>query len=95
MELVFIYEFLGPLATSIAPIILVLGMLRRFGIIGPEIDPTMGVAAPRAPVGGWDSGHSQNFGHGPSLSFNCYLEHKLHKKCRVNPTSLKSLNIKK
>ena len=43
----------------------------------------MGVAAPRAPFGGWGPGPPHKFG--PSLLVNCYLETKFHKKIMVNP----------
>ena len=52
----------------------VLGMLRLFGIIGPN----MGMAAPRAPVGGWGLKPTQKFITGLSLVVHCYLEIKFH-----------------
>ena len=46
----------------------------------------MGVAAPRAPFGGWGPGPPQKFGlTGPSLLVNCYLEIKFHKKIPIAP----------
>ena len=72
-------------ATSRAPQIMVLSMLRSFGKIGPQIDQ----------IWAWLSrGHRWSPGvrnplkssvTGPSLSVNCYLEIKFHKIIRVNP----------
>ena len=45
----------------------------------------MGVAALRAPFGGWGRGPLKSLVTGPSLLVNCYLETKFHKKIRVNP----------
>ena len=39
----------------------------------------MGVAAPRAPVGGWVHDPLKSLVMGPSLLDNCYLENKFHK----------------
>ena len=78
----YIYEFLIPLATSRAPLISVLGILRRFGIIEPKIDQ----------IWAWlHRGHRWAVGvrdplkslvKALNLSVNCYLENKFHKKCR-------------
>ena len=72
-------------ATSRAPQIMVLSMLRSFGKIGPRIDQ----------IWAWLSrGHRWSPGvrnplkssvTGPSLLVNCYLEIKFHKIIRVNP----------
>ena len=72
-------------ATSKAPQIMVLSMLRSFGKIGPQIDQ----------IWAWLSrGHRWSPGvrnplkssvTGPSLLVNCYLEIKFHKIIRVNP----------
>ena len=72
-------------ATSRAPQIMVLSMLRSFGKIGPQIDQ----------IWAWLSrGHRWSHGvrnplkssvTGPSLLVNCYLEIKFHKIIRVNP----------
>ena len=72
-------------ATSKAPQIMVLSMLRSFGEIGPQIDQ----------IWAWLSrGHRWSPGvrnplkssvTGPSLLVNCYLEIKFHKIIRVNP----------
>ena len=72
-------------ATSRAPQIMVLSMLRSFGKIGPQIDQ----------IRAWLSrGHRWSPGvrnplkssvTGPSLLVNCYLEIKFHKIIRVNP----------
>ena len=72
-------------ATSRAPQIMVLSMLRSFGKIGPQIDQ----------IWAWLSrGHRWSPGvrnplkssvTGPSLLVNCYLEIKFHKIIRVNP----------
>ena len=40
----------------------------------------MGVAAPRAPFGGWGPGPLKSLVTGLSLLVNCYLEIKFHKK---------------
>ena len=82
-------------ATSRAPQIMVLSMLRSFGKIGPQIDQ----------IWAWLSrGHRWSPGvrnplkssvTGPSLLVNCYLEIKFHKIIRVNtpppPPPLKAL----
>ena len=72
-------------ATSRAPQIMVLSMLRSFGKIEPQIDR----------IWAWLSrGHRWSTGvqnplkssvTGPSLLVNCYLEIKFHKIIRVNP----------
>ena len=72
-------------ATSRAPQIMVLSMLRSFGKIGPQIDQ----------IWAWLSrGHRWSPGvrnplkssvTGLSLLVNCYLEIKFHKIIRVNP----------
>ena len=72
-------------ATSRAPQIMVLSMLRSHGKIGPQIDQ----------IWAWLSrGHRWSPGvrnppkssvTGPSLLVNCYLEIKFHKIIRVNP----------
>ena len=77
-------------ATSRAPQIMVLSMLRSFGKIGPQIDR----------IWAWLSrGHRWSAGvrnplkssvTGPSLLVNCYLEIKFHKIIRVNPPPLNS-----
>ena len=76
-------------ATSRAPQIMVLSMLRSFGKIGPQIDQ----------IWAWLSrGHRWSPGvrnplkssvTGPSLLVNCYLEIKFHKIIRVTPPPLK------
>ena len=48
----------------------------------------MGVAVPRAPVGGWGHDPFKSLVTGPSFLGNCYLEKKFHKKIRVNPLPL-------
>ena len=75
-------------ATSRAPQIMVLGMLRSFDKIGPQIDQ----------IWAWLSrGHRWSPGFqnplkstvmGPILLVNCYLEIKFHKIIRVNPPPL-------
>ena len=45
----------------------------------------MGVAAPRAPFGGWGPGPLKSSVTGPSLLVNCYLEIKFHKKYPLAP----------
>ena len=72
-------------ATSRAPQIMVLSILRSFGKIGPQIDQ----------IWAWLSrGHRWSAGvrnplkssvTGPSLLVNCYLEIKFHKIIRVTP----------
>ena len=72
-------------ATSRAPQIMVLSMLKSFGKIWPQIDQ----------IWAWLSrGHRWSPGvrnplkslvTGPSLLVNCYLEIKFHKIIRVNP----------
>ena len=72
-------------ATSRAPQIMVLSMLRSFGKIGPQIDQ----------IWAWLSrGHRwsaevrnplKSSVTGRSLLVNCYLEIKFHKIIRVNP----------
>ena len=72
-------------ATSRAPQIMVLSMLKSFGKIGPQIDQ----------IWAWLSrGHRWSPGvrnpvkssvTGLSLLVNCYLEIKFHKIIRVNP----------
>ena len=76
-------------ATSRAPQIMVLSMLRSFGKIGPQIDR----------IWAWlFRGHRWSAGvqnplkvsvTGPSLLVNYYLEIKFHKIIRVNPPPLK------
>ena len=44
----------------------------------------MGVAAPRAPFGGWGPDPLKSSVTGPSLLVNCYLETKFHKKNHNN-----------
>ena len=78
-------------ATSKAPQIMVLSMLRSFGEIGPQIDQ----------IWAWLSrGHRWSPGvrnplkssvTGPSLLVNCYLEIKFHKIIRVTPPPPKGL----
>ena len=80
-------------ATSRAPQIMVLSMLRSFGKIGPQIDQ----------IWAWLSrGHRWSPGvrnplkssvTGPSLLVNCYLEIKFHKIIRVNPPPLNWFNL--
>ena len=48
----------------------------------------MGVAAPRAPFGGWGPGPPKRSVTGPSLLVNCYLEIKFHKKIPIAPPPL-------
>ena len=59
--------------------------------------PNMGVAVPRAPVGGWSPGPPNEFGHGSGLCLlvNCYLGNKSHKKFRLvsPPPSPPSIEI--
>ena len=45
----------------------------------------MGVAVPRASMGIQSPKPPQNFGHGPSLVVNCYLENQVSQKIRVTP----------
>ena len=93
-----LYVFRRLVATSRAPQIMVLSMLRSFGKIGPQIDQ----------IWAWLSrGHRWSPGvrnplktsvTGPSLLVNCYLEIKFHKIIRVNPPPpppppLKSENV--
>ena len=81
-------------ATSRAPQIMVLSMLRSSGKIEPQIDQ----------IWAWLSrGHRWSAGFrnplnssvtGPSLLVNCYLEIKFHKIIRVNPPgSTDPLNV--
>ena len=82
---IYIQVFKRLVATSRAPQIMVLSMLRSFGKIGPQIDQ----------IWAWLSrGHRWSPGvrnplkssvTGPSLLVNCYLEIKFHKIIRVNP----------
>ena len=82
---IYIQVFKRLVATSRAPQIMVLSMLRSFGKIGPQIDQ----------IWAWLSrGHRWSAGvrnplkssvTGPSLLVNCYLEIKFHKIIRVNP----------
>ena len=48
----------------------------------------MGVAAPRAPFGGWGPGPLKISVTGPSFLVNCYLETKFHKKNHGEPPPL-------
>ena len=83
---VYIHVLRRLVATSITPQIMVLGMLRSFSKIEPQI----------APIWAWLSrGHRWTPGvrnplkslvTGPSFLVNCYLEIKFHKIIRVNPT---------
>ena len=72
-------------ATSRAPQIMVLSMLRSFGKIGPQIDQIWAWLS----RGHWWSPGVRNplksSVTGPSLLVNCYLEIKFHKIIRVNP----------
>ena len=45
----------------------------------------MGVAAPRAPFGGWVRDPLKSSVTGPSLLVICYLEIKFHKKIPIGP----------
>ena len=82
---IYIQVFKRLVATSRAPQIMVLSMLRSFGKIGPQIDQ----------IWAWLSrGHRWSpevrnplkiSVTGPSLLVNCYLEIKFHKIIRVNP----------
>ena len=82
---IYIQVFKRLVATSRAPQIMVLSMLRSFGKIGPQIDQ----------IWAWlFRGHRWSPGvrnplkssvTGPSLLVNCYLEIKFHKIIRVNP----------
>ena len=54
----------------------------------------MGVAAPRAPFGGWGPGPPQSSVTGLSLLVNCYLEIKFHKKYPLPPPPLKGLTYR-
>ena len=82
-------------ATSRAPQIMVLSMLRSFGKIGPQIDQ----------IWAWLSrGHRWSPGvrnplkssvTAPSLLVNCYLEIKFHKIIRVNPPPPPPLKYRK
>ena len=40
--------------------------------------PTMGVAVPRTPVGGWGGDPLKRLVTGPSVLVSCYLGHKFH-----------------
>ena len=85
---IYIQVFKRLVATSRAPQIMVLSMLRSFGKIGSQIDQ----------IWAWLSrGHRWSAGvrdplkssfTGPSLLVNCYLEIKFHKIIRVNPPPL-------
>ena len=72
-------------ATSRAPQIMVLSMLRSFGKIGPQIDQIWAWLSRghRWSPGVWNPLKSSVTG--PSLLVNCYLEIKFHKIIRVNP----------
>ena len=72
-------------ATSRAPQIIVLSMLRSFGKIGPQIDQIWAWLSRghRWSPGVWNPLKSSVTG--PSLLVNCYLEIKFHKIIRVNP----------
>ena len=82
---IYIQVFKRLAATSRAPQIMVLSMLRSFGKIGPQIDQ----------IWAWLSrGHRwsavvqnplKSSVTGPSLLVNCYLEIKFHKIISVNP----------
>ena len=82
---IYMQVFKSLVATSRAPQIMGLSMLRSFGKIGPQIDQ----------IWAWLSrGHRWSPGvqnplkslvMGPSLLVNCYLEIKFHKIIRVNP----------
>ena len=72
-------------ATSRAPQIMVLSMLRSFGKIGPQIDQ---IWAWLSRAHRWSPGVRNPLKSsvtGPSLLVNCYLEIKFHKIIRVNP----------
>ena len=72
-------------ATSRAPQIMVLSMLRSFGKIGPQIDQIWAWLSRRH---GWSPGVRNPLKSsvtGLSLLVNCYLEIKFHKIIRVNP----------
>ena len=72
-------------ATSRAPQIMVLSMLRSFGKIGPQIDQ---IWAWLSPGHRWSPGVRNPLKSsvtGPSLLVNCYLEIKFHKIIRLNP----------
>ena len=75
-------------ATSRAPQIMVLSMLRSFGKIGPQIDQ---IWAWLSRGNRWSPGVRNPLKSsvtGPSLLVNCYLEIKFHKIIRVNPPPL-------
>ena len=75
-------------ATSRAPQIMVLSMLRSFGKIGPQIDQ---IWAWLSRGYRWSPGVRNPLKSsvtGPSLLVNCYLEIKFHKIIRVNPPPL-------
>ena len=72
-------------ATSRAPQIMVLSMLRSFGKIGPQIDQIWAWLSRRHR---WSPGVRNPLKSsvtGPSLLVNCYLEIKFHKIIRMNP----------
>ena len=72
-------------ATSRAPQIMVLSMLRSFGKIGPQIDQ---IWAWLSRGHRWSPGVRdplKSLNTGLSLLVNCYLEIKFHKIIRVNP----------
>ena len=83
------HELLNKLiATSRAPQIMVLSMLRSFGKIGPQIDQ---IWAWLSREHRWSPGVRNPLKSsvtGPSLLVNCYLEIKFHKIIRVNPPPL-------
>ena len=76
-------------ATSRAPQIMVLSMLRSFGKIGPQIDQ---IWAWLSRGHRWSPGVRnplKSLNTGLSLLVNCYLEIKFHKIIRVNPPPLR------
>ena len=79
-------------ATSRAPQIMVLSMLRSFGKIGPQIDQ---IWAWLSRGHRWSPGVRnplKSLNTGLSLLVNCYLEIKFHKIIRVNPPPLNYQN---
>ena len=50
--------------------------------------PNIGVAAPRAPVGGWGPRSLKSLVMGTSLLGNCYLENKFRKKLSYNDLAI-------
>ena len=54
----------------------------------------MGVAAPRAPVGGWGWGPLKSLVMALSVPVSCYLDNEFHEKCRLTPQSIPDFNLR-